>query len=125
MHQPDRGSIPRLAVTWQHPGTRRTTAVGLLTRVDSTHRFCYLRSAGAVAGFQPFLGFPDLERRYEAPALFAQRVMRPSRPDFARHRQALRLEADASDWSVVGQSEGGGRVTASGSFPSRTSTGPA
>ena len=109
MHPPDRRSVPRLAVTWQHPGTRRTTAVGLLTHVDSAYRFCYLRSAGAVEGFQPFLGFPDLERRYEAPALFplfAQRVMRRSRPDFARHRRALRLEEDASDWSILGRSQG-------------------
>lgn len=109
MHHPDPGSIPRLAVTWQHPWTRRTTAVGLLTHVDPTYRFCYLRSAGAVAGFEPFLGFPDLERRYEAMALFplfAQRVMRRSRPDFDRYRQALRLEADASDWSILGRSQG-------------------
>jgi hypothetical protein len=96
-------------VTWQHPLTGRTTAVGLLTHVDSFYRFCYLRSAGAVAGFEPFLGFPDLERRYEATALFplfAQRVMRRSRPDFDRYLHALRLEADASDWSILGRSQG-------------------
>jgi hypothetical protein len=53
-----------------------------------------------VAGFQPFLGLPDLERQYEPAALFPlfeQRVMRRSRPDFNRYRQALRLGADASD----------------------------
>lgn len=99
----------RLAVAWQHPETRRITAVGLLTCGDSSYNFSYLRSAAAVEGFQPFLGFPDLDRRYEANALFplfAQRVMRASRPDFSRYRQALRLEADASDWSILGRSQG-------------------
>jgi len=109
VHHPDRGFIPRLAVTWQHPLTRRTTAVGLLTYVDSTYRFSYLRSAGTVEGFQPFLGFPDLERKYAAAELFplfAQRVMRPSRPDFDRYRRALGLDVDSSDWSMLGRSQG-------------------
>ena len=96
-------------MTWQHPGTRRTTAVGLLTHVGSTYRFSYLRSAGAVEGFQPFLGFPDLKHRYEATTLFplfVQRVMRPSRPDFDRYRRALGLDIDISDWSILGRSQG-------------------
>lgn len=99
----------RLAVAWQHPETRRITAVGLLTCAESTYTFAYLWSARGVAGFQPFLGFPDLERRYEAAVLFplfAQRVMRASRPDFSRYQQALRLEAEASDWSILGRSQG-------------------
>ncbi len=105
----DRAVGRRLAVAWQHPGTRRITAVGLLTCSESSYTFSYLRSAAGVEGFQPFLGFPDLARRYEAHALFplfAQRVMRASRPDFPRYRQALRLEADASEWSILGRSQG-------------------
>lgn len=96
-------------MTWQHPLTRRTTAVGLLTHVDTTYRFCYLHSASTVEGFQPFLGFPDLERRYAAAALFplfAQRVMHPSRPDFDRYRRALGLDVDSSDWAMLGRSQG-------------------
>ena len=105
----DRAVGQRLAVAWQHPGTRRITAVGLLTCGESSYSFSYLRSAADVEAFQPFLGFPDLARRYEANALFplfAQRVMRASRPDFSRYRQALHLEADASDWSILGRSQG-------------------
>ncbi len=105
----DRSVDRRLAVAWQHPETRRITPVGLLTCAESTYTFCYLWSARGVAGFQPFLGFPDFDRRYEATALFplfAQRVMRASRPDFSRYRQALRLEAEASDWSILGRSQG-------------------
>lgn len=99
----------RLAVAWQHPRTRRITAVGLLTCDELSYSFCYLRSASAVEAFQPFLGFPDLNRHYEAPTLFplfAQRVMRSSRPDFERYREALRLEPGASDWSILGRSQG-------------------
>lgn len=107
----DRTAGRRLAVAWQHPGTRHITPVGLLTCSDaeSSYTFSYLRSVAAVAGFQPFLGFPDLDREYEATALFplfAQRVMRSSRPDFSSYRQALRLEAGASDWSILGRSQG-------------------
>ena len=38
--------------------------------------------------------------------LFAQRVMRPSRPDFDRYRRALGLDVDTSDWSILGRSQG-------------------
>lgn len=99
----------RLAVAWQHPGTRRITAVGLLTCNESSYAFSYLRSASLVEGFQPFIGFPDLDQRYEAQALFplfAQRIMRSSRPDFERYREALRLEAEPSDWAILGRSQG-------------------
>lgn len=105
----DRSLDRRLAVAWQHPETRRITAVGLLTCSQSSYSFSYLRSATAVQGFQPFFGFPDLERSYVAAALFplfAQRVMRQTRPDFDSYRQALRLETDASDWSILGRSQG-------------------
>ena len=120
MHHRVRGVIPRLAVTWQHPLTRRNTAVGLLTCVDSTYRFSYLRSAGTVEGFQPFLGFPDLERKYAAAALFplfTQRVMRRSRPDFNRYRRALGLDVDNSDWSILGRSQGQGEGDGIRVFP--------
>ncbi len=66
----DRSTDRRLAVAWQHPGTRRITAVGLLTCSESYYTFSYLRSASGVEAFQPFLGFPDLARQYEAGALF-------------------------------------------------------
>lgn len=105
----DRAAGRRLAVAWQHPVTRRITAVGLLTCSESSYTFSYLRSAAWVEDFQPFLGFPDLGRRYEAGALFplfAQRVMRATRPDFPRYRQALRLASDASEWSILGRSQG-------------------
>lgn len=105
----DRSLSRRLAVAWQHPTTRRITAIGLLACSGSSYAFNYLVSAPQVQGFQPFLGFPDLGRRYEATVLFplfAQRVMRASRPDFADYRQALRLDADASDWSILGRSQG-------------------
>lgn len=81
----------------------------MLTCSDASYVFSYLRSASDVEGFQPFIGFPDLGQRYEAPTLFplfAQRVMRSSRPDFERYREALRLEPGASDWSILGRSQG-------------------
>lgn len=99
----------RLAVAWQHPVTRAMAPVGVLTVASGGFSFAYLRSAVHVAGFQPFLGFPDWDRRYVSDRLFplfAQRVMRTSRPDYQRYLQSLRLAADASDWAILGRSQG-------------------
>lgn len=102
-------SAERLAVAWQHPGNRRIQPVGVLTCSAMGFAFSYLRSAAEVEGFQPFLGFPDLDRRYESATLFplfAQRVMRSSRPDYDRYLRALWLDDDASAWSILGRSQG-------------------
>lgn len=105
----ERTVVQRLAVAWQHPVTRRIQAVGLLTCGPAGFQFAYLRAAGGVEDFQPFLGFPDLGHRYVSATLFplfAQRVMRPTRPDIARYRRSLGLDENASDWSILGRSQG-------------------
>lgn len=98
-----------LAVTWQHPDTRSIQPVGLLTCSTSGYEFSYLRVASEVTDFQPFLGFPDLELPYTSDTLFplfAQRVMRPSRPDYARYLRSLALADDASAWAILARSQG-------------------
>lgn len=99
----------KLGVTWQHPDTRSIQPVGLLTCNTSGWEFAYLRVTSEVTDFQPFLGFPDLEQRYSSRALFplfAQRVMRPSRPDYARYLRSLALGDAASAWSILARSQG-------------------
>jgi hypothetical protein len=99
----------RLAVAWQHPVTRAMTPVGMLTAVDGRFTFAYLRRACDVDGFQPFLGFSDWDGHYESERLFplfAQRAMRPSRPDYSRYLRSLRLPADSTDWAILGRSQG-------------------
>lgn len=101
--------LTRLAVTWQHPVNRRHEPVGLLVCDDGGFQFHYLRRADLVEGFQPFLGFDDLDKTYRSRRLFplfAQRVMSPSRPDFPRYLQSLFLPPSATAWEILGRSQG-------------------
>lgn len=106
---PELETTDRFVVAWQHPRSRRISPVGFLTREPSGFGFAYLRRAAAVEGFQPFLGFPELTRRYESDSLFdlfAQRVMRPSRPDYSRFLRSLGLDSGSVAWAVLGRSQG-------------------
>lgn len=99
----------RLAVTWQHPETRSIQPVGLLSFDGSTYTFHYIINAADVAGFGTLLGFPDRTVTYRSGALFplfAQRVMDPRRPDYARYVRRLGLEADATPWEQMSRSGG-------------------
>jgi hypothetical protein len=101
-------SSGRLIVAWQHPATRLISAVGLLEH-GIGYRYRYLRCAPQVAGFHPFLGFPDWERTYIAERLFpmfAQRIMSPRRPDFRQFLHQLDLSVDATPWEQLERSEG-------------------
>jgi hypothetical protein len=100
----------RLIVAWQHPETRLISAVGVLEAgFDHGYRFRYLRPAGKVPAFQPFLGFPELTAVYESARLFpffAQRIMSDRRPDFPLYLRQLHLAEDASPWEQMARSEG-------------------
>lgn len=99
----------RLVVTWQHPVYRSIRPVGMLSCTTDGYRFAYLEAAREVTGFQPFLGFADLDRSYEAATLFpffAQRIMRPSRPDYPAYLHSLALTDHASAWAILARSQG-------------------
>lgn len=99
----------RLVVTWQHPESRSIQPVGVLSCDTESFAFSYLAAARHVPDFQPFLGFGDVDRRYESPTLFpffAQRVMRPSRPDYGPYLHSLALAADADSWQILARSQG-------------------
>ncbi|WP_308817572.1 hypothetical protein [Pseudonocardia alni] len=99
-----------LIVAWQHPDVRLISPVGRLDHGPGTeYRFRYLRSAPEVAGFHPFLNFPDWERDYRSERLFplfSQRVMSPRRADFAEFLRQLHLDSDATPWEQLARSEG-------------------
>lgn len=99
----------RLVVTWQHPVSRSIRPVGMLSCTTDGYRFAYLEAARKVTGFRPFLGFADLDRSYEAATLFpffAQRIMRPSRPDYPAYVHSLDLTDNASAWAILARSQG-------------------
>lgn len=104
-------AVPRrLVVCWQHPQTRAIEPVGLLSFDGTAYEFRYLARASEVEGFRLLLGFPDVERAYRSPELFpffAQRVMDPRRPDFARHLAGLALsDDDFSPWELLARTQG-------------------
>lgn len=102
----------RLAVTWQHPRTRRYHPVGMLEQTNHGFRFTYLVGARAVLGTRPLLGFQDYARAYEAEnlfPLFAARLMDPARPERPRLLEALSLDALAGPLELLARS--GGRRT--------------
>lgn len=103
----------RLFVTWRNPETRRITPVGLLVqRQDGdnvSYSFAYLKVAETLEGFHPLPGFPELDRRYDSPALFpvfANRVMPRERPDYPDYLARLDLDLDADPFEVLGRSHG-------------------
>jgi hypothetical protein len=103
------GRTSRFIVTWQHPQTRAHQAVAVLDCSDGSFTFRYLRRALTVPGFQPFLGFEDVDRVYGATSLFplfSQRVMNPNRRDFPRYLEALYLPSTASPWQILERSQG-------------------
>ncbi|WP_333890676.1 hypothetical protein [Mycolicibacterium gadium] len=102
-------TLRQLVVTWQHPIERSISPVGVLSYDGHAYGFYYIRNAADVAGFRPFLGFPDLDRWYTSPVLFplfAQRAMGSRRPDFARWVTRLGLSEDASPWEQITRSGG-------------------
>lgn len=82
---------PALYVTWREPNSRRIFPVGRLLRLadeSGTYEFCYVRGAleARERGFAPFIGFGQLDEvvcSRQLPPLFANRVMRTGRPDYA------------------------------------------
>lgn len=100
----------RLAVAWQNPVTRQITPIGLLEYDGELYSFTYIQNADDTLEFRPLPGFPDLFRLYQSEnlfPLFAQRVMDPRRPDFARYVERLGLPADATPWEQMSRSGGG------------------
>lgn len=99
----------RLLVTVQDSATAAHEPVGLLTLLEDGVHFRYVPRVYALEGLRPLLGFPDLDAEYCSARmfpLFAQRLMRPSRPDFSRYRRSLHLEDSASRWEELARTQG-------------------
>lgn len=79
---------------------------------EARYEFGYVEGVRAAVerGFQPFLAFPHLDRRYEGPHLFPffrNRVLSKTRPDYAAYVEALGLSVQtANEIDLLGRSEG-------------------
>lgn len=92
--------VKELYLGWYGENRRSWYPVGHFGVSGGEYVFRYL--AGAIeakqrAGFRGVFQFPDFERTYRSKELFAfvsNRVMSPSRPDYADHAKRLGLKAD-------------------------------
>jgi hypothetical protein len=102
-------TVRRFAVAWRNTERRRISPVAVLDYDGRKYRFEYLPTLSNVEGFRPFIGFPDLDRIYEAERLwpfFALRVMDRRRPDFPRYVGWLGLPLDATQVDILSRSGG-------------------
>ncbi len=105
-----------LFLAWQDPNTRSWFPVGRLRqRPQGGFAFAYTKGARAAreAGFDYINGFDSFEKVYESDELFplfANRLMRASRPDYPEYIQRLKVAEDADEMAVLARS-GGRRLT--------------
>ncbi len=106
-----------LFLAWQDPISRTWFPVGKLTHEDDLYYFRYLQGAIVAkeqANFQPLWSFPDLEHCYSSTELFplfANRLLRPSRPDYQDFVQWLNIPAQQADPIALLARSGGRRKT--------------
>lgn len=106
-----------LFLAWQDPNSRTWFPVGKLTHEDGVYYFSYLQGAIEAkqkANFQPLWSFPDLYHRYSATdlfPLFANRLLRPSRPDYKDFVQWLNIPEQQDDPIALLARSGGQRKT--------------
>ncbi len=106
-----------LFLTWRDPHLRSWYPVGRLDLVEDEYQFVYLKGAQEAsekAGFCPFLSFPNLTATYvstELFPLFANRLMPPSRPDYAEYTEWLSVAEHEDDPIALLARSGGQRAT--------------
>ncbi len=109
-----------LFLAWQAPEpTRAWFPIGRLDAAPDQpyYRFRYTQGAleaNRLTGMAPLMAFPEFQRQYESPELFPlfkNRVLSPSRRDFAEYLGWLGLDAAHSDPIAMLAVTGGERTT--------------
>ena len=109
-------NLNHVFLAWQCHASRKIMPVGRLVSLgESGFEFSYIRAARQAEpyGFAPLVSFPDLMKVYRSatlPALFSNRVMPTSRPDYPTFVRELGLREDATPLDVL-QRSGGRRAT--------------
>lgn len=106
----------RIILNWRHEPTRGIMPVAELLSTRSPegvrYEFGYIEGVrrALALGFQPFLAFPHLHRRYTGSQLFPffrNRVLPSTRPDYVDYVEALGLSVETADVvDLLGRSEG-------------------
>ena len=106
-----------LFLAWQDPESRTWFPVGRLTHEDGLYHFSYLQGALEAhqrAGFEPVLSFPKFDHPYRSRdlfPLFANRLLRPSRPEYKDFVQWLNIPEHEDDPIALLARSGGKRKT--------------
>jgi len=109
--------LKTLFLAWQDSISRTWFPVGKLTHEDGTYHFVYIqgaRKAEKEANFQPIWSFPDFDHHYtssELFPLFANRLLKRSRPDYQDFVQWLNIPAHQDDPISLLARSGGKRQT--------------
>lgn len=106
----------RLIVNWRHEPSYALMPVAELITTrppdEARYEFGYLEGVRRALelGFEPFVAFPHLHRRYTRSELFPffrNRVMPSTRPDYVHHVESLGLSVQATDViDLLARSEG-------------------
>lgn len=103
-----------LFIYWQDPDSRRWHVVGRLSRTDDLYRFVYTKGALQSKRFIPFGRMTDLHGEYQSRELFplfANRVLQPSRPEYADYLKWLAVDQLKPDPLMLLARTGGTKVT--------------
>jgi hypothetical protein len=106
-----------LFLAWQDPNNRSWFPIGRLTFESEKFTFVYTQGASTAAQdstFEPLYSFPDFDRVYCSETLFpffANRVMRPSRPDYTDYIEWLNIPQHPDDPITILSRSGGKKAT--------------
>jgi HIRAN domain len=106
-----------LFLAWQDSISRGWFPVGKLTYQQGLYYFRYIQgalTARDIADFRPILSFPEFEYCYSSPdlfPLFANRLLRRSRPDYPDFVKWLNMPEDQEDPIALLARSGGQRQT--------------
>jgi hypothetical protein len=109
--------LKSLFLAWQDSISRAWFPVGKLSYDQGLYHFCYLQGAKEAelrAGFEPIYSFPDFGHEYSSDELFplfANRLIRPSRPEYEDFVQWLNLPQGDYDPLTLLAISGGKRKT--------------
>lgn len=106
-----------LFLAWQDSNSRLWFPIGRLTFESGQFGFVYIKgakNAENISNFQPLPSFPDFDKLYRSKdlfPLFANRVMRPSRPDYQNYLECLNIPQHTDDPMLILARSGGKKAT--------------